>query len=127
MTLDKERGRPAARFPNTTNAQGISTLTRDRTDQHKTGGRLDGIVSKPKSKPLSADLQAHIGVRLKAYYDSVLSEPIPDRFAQLLDQLDTAEPDGASARPRDGASSAEAGESATEQSVFSGSNGGTPR
>lgn len=40
---------------------------------------------------MSPDLQAHIGLRLKAFYDSVLSEPIPDRFAQLLDRLDAAE------------------------------------
>lgn len=76
-------------------------MTRDRTDQHKPGSRLDGLPGNAKAKPLSPDLQAHIGVRLKAYYDSVLSEPIPDRFAQLLDRLDTAEE---SPSARDGAS-----------------------
>lgn len=46
---------------------------------------------------LSTDLQAHIGVRLKAFYDSVLSEPIPDRFAELLSRLDSAG-DGAASK-----------------------------
>lgn len=32
-----------------------------------------------------------IGKRLKAYYDDVASEPVPDRFMALLDQLDAAE------------------------------------
>ncbi|HUG61194.1 MAG TPA: NepR family anti-sigma factor [Methylomirabilota bacterium] len=41
-----------------------------------------------KPEPLSADLQGHIGRRLKAYYDGVISEPIPERFTELLDRLD---------------------------------------
>jgi hypothetical protein len=42
-----------------------------------------------KSDPLSADLQAHIGRRLKAFYDGVVSEPVPDRFSRLLEKLDS--------------------------------------
>lgn len=78
-------------------------MTRDRTHNEKPDRRPEGLA-KPATRPLSPDLQAHIGVRLKAYYDSVLSEPIPDRFAQLLDQLDAAsEKDGAD-KARTGAS-----------------------
>ncbi|WP_062203907.1 NepR family anti-sigma factor [Aureimonas sp. AU12] len=32
-----------------------------------------------------------IGKRLKAYYDDVAGEPVPDRFLSLLDALDAAE------------------------------------
>jgi hypothetical protein len=32
-----------------------------------------------------------IGRRLKAYYDDVAAEPVPDRFLALLDALDAAE------------------------------------
>ncbi|WP_370193678.1 NepR family anti-sigma factor [Aurantimonas coralicida] len=32
-----------------------------------------------------------MGKRLKAYYDDVASEPVPDRFLSLLDALDAAE------------------------------------
>lgn len=38
--------------------------------------------------PLTSELQAQIGRRLKAHYDNVLSEPVPDRFAELLAQLE---------------------------------------
>ncbi|BBE72409.1 NepR family anti-sigma factor [Oharaeibacter diazotrophicus] len=48
----------------------------------------DGTSRGETDARLSSDLQAHIGVRLKALYDSVLSEPIPDRFAELLQRLD---------------------------------------
>jgi hypothetical protein len=36
-------------------------------------------------------VQTAIGKRLKAYYDDVASEPVPDRFLSLLDALDAAE------------------------------------
>ena len=43
----------------------------------------------------SADplVQAAIGVRLRSYYEEVASQPIPDRFVELLKQLDEQKPD----------------------------------
>ena len=48
-----------------------------------------------RSQTGSPDLGANaaIGKRLKAYYDDVASEPVPDRFLSLLDALDKAESD----------------------------------
>ncbi len=34
------------------------------------------------------EIQSQIGKKLRAMYDSVLSEPIPDRLVELLIQLD---------------------------------------
>jgi hypothetical protein len=42
---------------------------------------------KTSAKPQVSDL---IGQRLRNYYDEVASEPIPDRFMDLLNQLDAA-------------------------------------
>ena len=42
----------------------------------------------PMTIGLDADVETHIGNRLRAMYDSVLSEPIPTRFLDLLHQLD---------------------------------------
>jgi hypothetical protein len=42
----------------------------------------------------SADLigsNSEIGRKLRQYYDGLISEEVPDRFAQLLQQLDKAE------------------------------------
>ena len=36
---------------------------------------------------LGRDIQAKIGQQLRSYYDTLV-EPIPDRFAELLRQLD---------------------------------------
>ena len=40
------------------------------------------------SLSLDADVESQIGTRLRAMYDSVLREPLPTRFLDLLHQLD---------------------------------------
>lgn len=40
---------------------------------------------------MDAELQAHIGRHLKAAYDDVLNQPVPDRFHQLLEALQKRE------------------------------------
>jgi hypothetical protein len=40
---------------------------------------------------LGADLQAVIGQQLRAVYHEILSEPVPDRFVRLLNELATKE------------------------------------
>jgi hypothetical protein len=37
---------------------------------------------------LGRDVQSKIGQQLRAIYDDVLSQGVPDRFVELLDQLD---------------------------------------
>lgn len=41
--------------------------------------------------PVDLGANTSIGKRLKAYYDDVASEPVPDRFLALLDALDAVE------------------------------------
>ncbi|WP_245396577.1 NepR family anti-sigma factor [Jiella sonneratiae] len=42
-------------------------------------------------QPSELGVNVAIGKQLKAYYDDVASEPVPDRFLSLLDALDKAE------------------------------------
>jgi Anti-sigma factor NepR len=44
---------------------------------------------------MEADLQAHIGRQLRAVYDEVVNEPVPDRFVKLLEELERKQSDGA--------------------------------
>lgn len=74
-------------------------LTRSKNDDDRPEKTF---ADRRVDRPLSPDLQAHIGVRLKAFYDSVLSEPIPDRFAELLDRLDSADATKSGAGAKDG-------------------------
>jgi hypothetical protein len=46
---------------------------------------------KQGSPAMDSELQAHIGRHLKASYEDVLNQPVPDRFHQLLEALDRRE------------------------------------
>lgn len=47
---------------------------------------------KTAAMPMERELQALIGHRLRARYAEVLAEPIPDKFLDLLDRLDSPSP-----------------------------------
>jgi len=48
---------------------------------------------KDASPELDPELQGHIGRHLKAAYEDILTQPVPDRFLQLLEQLQEQESD----------------------------------
>ncbi len=66
--------------------------TSDKPDKEKTS-RMDTNTSRPPDRRgkqgagLGRDVQAKIGQQLRAYYDGLI-EPTPDKFADLLRQLD---------------------------------------
>jgi len=43
-------------------------------------------------KSLDGEAQKHIGRMLKATYDEIAHEPVPDKFLELLKQLEASEP-----------------------------------
>jgi hypothetical protein len=45
---------------------------------------------------LNREIQAKIGQQLRAMYDDVVQEGVPDRFAELLQQLDKQSDEGRS-------------------------------
>lgn len=51
-------------------------------------GALD--QKKPSAK-LSREIQAKLGQQLRAVYDDVVNQGVPDRFAALLEQLDKSD------------------------------------
>ncbi len=50
----------------------------------------DRSPPKPALK-IDGKLQAHIGQQLRTFYATIASEPVPDRFKALLDQLENTE------------------------------------
>ena len=50
-------------------------------------------VSAQRSRGLDANIQDHIGERLKSVYQSIADEPVPDRFVELLKRLDAGRTD----------------------------------
>jgi hypothetical protein len=59
------------------------------TNEAGGGGR-----AKPRRNGGSDNLgpNPEIGRKLKQYYDELISDDVPDRFSQLLSQLEQAEP-----------------------------------
>jgi len=57
---------------------------------------LDAAKSRKRSHtsndPPNVPIDEHIGRHLKAIYDDVLNQPIPDRFLDLLNQLGDESP-----------------------------------
>ena len=54
---------------------------------------------------LNAEIQSRIGHQLRAMYDDVVRQGVPDRFAELIRKLDTSEPTpqvGNAGDPNDG-------------------------
>lgn len=49
---------------------------------------IEGTAQPGQILPFESQVQGHIGRQLRALYDHVLDQPIPDRFLALLSQLD---------------------------------------
>lgn len=49
-------------------------------------------VGKSPGVPLPPEAQGQIGKQLRQVYDQMLSEPMPDKFAELLARLAKSEP-----------------------------------
>jgi Anti-sigma factor NepR len=61
----------------------------------KAGPKTSGLTGAGALKPdpkLGHDIQAKIGRQLRAIYDDVVNQGVPDRFVELLSRLD--DPDG---------------------------------
>jgi len=61
---------------------------RQRTKEQGASNMQQGKQGAPA---MDAELQAHIGRHLKAAYEDILNQPVPDRFHQLLEALDKRE------------------------------------
>lgn len=53
-----------------------------------TGASQDTETETAAPEGLAPNLQAHIGRHLRAVFDEVAREPVPDRFLQLLKDLE---------------------------------------
>lgn len=54
----------------------------------RTGAAVEGKAALPGQGGLELELQDHIGLQLRAVYDEVLNEPVPERFLKLLAELE---------------------------------------
>ncbi|RYG62310.1 MAG: hypothetical protein EON60_00315 [Alphaproteobacteria bacterium] len=64
-----------------------SNQSGDDTSVHTNATSVNGVS-------LSPSVQKHIGNLLKVSFQDLLTDPVPDRFASLLNQLEQAEKKG---------------------------------
>jgi hypothetical protein len=67
--------------------------TKDRPEPMETHARPPMGPQGKRRASLGREVQVKIGQQLRAYYDGLI-EPTPDRFAELLRQLDQPEDKG---------------------------------
>ena len=61
-------------------------------DNMKQNTGLNGAKPRVAGSEEPLGVNSEIGRKLKQYYDDLVSDDVPDRFAQLLSQLEKAEP-----------------------------------
>ena len=59
-------------------------------------------ASTGKPGGLNAEIQSRIGHQLRAMYDDVVRQGVPDRFAELIKKLDSADGSHDQAAKKDG-------------------------
>jgi hypothetical protein len=71
-------------------------MSKDDKDIKDQSQEMNVVDAKAAGRPRKLDksVQSAIGARLRAYYDGVEGEAIPDRFVDLLKQLETKDPGG---------------------------------
>jgi hypothetical protein len=87
-----EKGPPSGR-----EAAGVGVIVETDMDGDDGDPPDDGPADGPV---FDVGVQAHIGAHLRAFYDGVLSEPVPGRITALLDRL--AESDRPATHPAAG-------------------------
>jgi hypothetical protein len=70
----------------------MSKDNKERPGEMNVASEAKPAAARPRK--LDKSIQTAIGARLRAYYDGVEREAIPDRFVELLKQLDKREPGG---------------------------------
>jgi hypothetical protein len=55
-------------------------------------GRMRATTRRRRKDAPKVPIEEHIGRQLRSIYDDVLSQPVPDRFLELLKQLETQPP-----------------------------------
>jgi hypothetical protein len=70
----------------------MSKDDKERPEEMNVASEAKPAAGRPRK--LDKSVQTAIGARLRAYYDGVEREPIPDRFVALLKQLEKKDPGG---------------------------------
>ena len=78
--------------PKATNSSKPLANAADAETPHSSqAGKNTGSDTGPPPSGISQDIQNHLGRKLKASYDELVRRPVPERFRQLLEELEKRE------------------------------------
>ncbi len=60
--------------------------------EFRAGRKSDGYLVSVMDTHETGDVQREIGLRLRAVYEAIVAEPVPQRFVLLLESLDCSNP-----------------------------------
>ena len=66
-------------------------MTSDMSRRRGTAAASKPGAEEPEEPSLDRAIQSRIGDQLRAMYDNLMEQPIPDRFSELLGQLEKGE------------------------------------
>jgi Anti-sigma factor NepR len=69
----------------------VMTATAPPNPKSKPEASMSAAAESQSNTRLEADLQAHLGTKLKAVYQTLVDEPVPEKFLELLDELERRE------------------------------------
>jgi hypothetical protein len=89
MNDKKMPGRSGVPSPAAEDAAALDAKTRDSAvSSSPTAGPELADDAATRTRKRTANVKDHIGRQLRALYDEVASQPVPDRFMELLNRLD---------------------------------------
>jgi hypothetical protein len=80
---------------------GKKTMNDEQTEGAAASGGASLMDTRLPGSTLGSDIQAKIGQHLRAMYDDVVRQGVPDRFMDLLSQLDQAAKPAADGNAKD--------------------------
>jgi hypothetical protein len=89
---DLRSGRADSSIPSDLESKAASP---EHHESESNSGEARGSVSdgRRRAAPLSPQIRDRLAMQLRSMYDTVASQPVPDRFAELIAQLDSADRD----------------------------------
>ena len=89
--MTTKNGRPKGTHPPAVADAGGPALGNKDTEAAMQTIKDNGGVTETSKAAIGRDIQGHLGQKLKASYDELVRQPMPDKFRQLLEELERRE------------------------------------
>ena len=89
--MTTKNGLPKAGSKPLAAAAGIPAAENGGTEPDMQTTKANGLLDQSNNALIGQDIQSHLGRKLKASYEDLVRQPVPDKFRQLLEELERRE------------------------------------